>query len=365
MTITTLTSDEREFLRTVGFTDDGRAGTSVIIDSTVTSESVHPDVVVRSMKDALVEFDWLQDLMFGLIDPDENELLRQSTELVHDPVGHFVWVRPGAQIDEPIQLFSVLETPQGRQFTHNVTVIDHNARVEMIAGAVVPDRVHAGHHVSIDECYVREGASCKVTSIEHWGPNMESDSYARTRVEAGANVTSTAIQLAPIRRHESHSRTWVGAGAVANDHVIAFAPNGTTRIYDSEIVLDGAEAASESKLRMVTAGGVIVNRSTLVGDAAGTSGFLGCDGLKLGDEGEIESVPALRAISPDSQLSHEASVGMIDPEKLDYLMASGLDEDAARDLIVQGFLDLDELALPPGMADEVRAAIATAKSGSL
>lgn len=356
-----------QLLRQVGFDDaDRRAATGLIVDHHVAATtSPHPGVEVLPLSDALRRHRWLQDLMFHLIEPDENETVRQATELIHDPVGCFVWVKEGAQVDEPIQRFSVLDTPQGRQFTHNITVIDANASVRMVNGAAAPDVVHAGHHVSIDECYVRQGATCTSLSIEHWGPNMESESYTRTRVEAGAQLSSTTISLAPIAHHRSHARSWVGADAVCNDHAIALAPRGTTRILDSETILEGRGAASESRLRMVSSGGVIHNNSLLVGEAPDTRGFLGCDGLKLTDAGEIESVPALRALSDRAQLSHEASVGMISRERLEYLMATGLDEEAAGDLIVKGFLQIDEHDLPPAVEDGVVAAIAAARSGSM
>lgn len=56
---------------------------------------------------------------------------------------------------------------------------------------------------------------------------------------------------------------------------------------------------------------------------------------------------------------------MISQEKLSYLMASGMSEDAARDLIIQGFLDLDEKCLPATVRAEVKQMIVAAKSGAL
>ena len=103
----------------------------------------------------------------------------------------------------------------------------------------------------------------------------------------------------------------------------------------------------------------------LVGQSANVSGFLGCDGLKLSDAGEIVAVPALKAESTEAQLSHEASVGMIDAEKLAYLMASGLSEDHARNLIVQGFLSLKDDYVPDDMRAAVTEMIAAAKSGGM
>ncbi|MEM8748318.1 MAG: SufD family Fe-S cluster assembly protein [Actinomycetota bacterium] len=361
-----LDETQKSLLADVGFVDDGRSATGVLVDQRVAeTTSLHPDVEVLPIKDALLRYDWLQDLMFRLIDPDENEAVRQATELVDDPVGCFVYVKEGARIEEPIQLFSVIETPQARQFTHNITVIESGASVDIVSGAAVPDRVHAGHHLSLDECYVRDGANVRMVSIERWGQRMESESWSRTRIGAGATVTNTTIQLARIARQRSNSITWLAEGARNNEQMITIAPPDTVRESDSEIILEGAGAVSETKARMVAAGGVIVNRSTLVGAAPETTGFLGCDGLKLGDVGEITSVPALRAIDDDAQLSHEASVGKIGAEKLDYVMATGLDEEAARDLIVQGFLELDEHALPPSVAKAVTDTVRAAKSGSL
>ncbi|MEM9566560.1 MAG: SufD family Fe-S cluster assembly protein, partial [Actinomycetota bacterium] len=271
-----LTDQQTELLREVGY-DDGRAGTSLLVDQrVVATESPHPDVEVLPIGQALKTYDWLQDLMFGLIDPDEDEHVQQAAELLNDPVGHFVRVREGAVVTSPIQLFSILETPQGRQFTHNVTVIEAGADVEMIAGSAVPPSVHAGHHISIDECYVREGASCRSVSIEHWGANMESHGYARTHIGAWASATTTTLQLAPIRHHVSNAVTWVDRGGRNNDQAVMLAPAGTERVVTSAVHLVGDGAGSESVTRLVSDGGVIVNHATLLGEAADTHGFVGC-----------------------------------------------------------------------------------------
>lgn len=258
-----------------------------------------------------------------------------------------------------------MNVPQERQFTHNITVIGENADVEMISGAAAPEYVHAGHHVSIDETYVREGARCRSVCIDRWGENMRVDSYARTQIAAGADLTSSQIMTAPLRHHFSDSKTYVGARASCNDQSIIFAPDGAERIFDTEVVLTGEGARSEHVARMVSAGGRIINQSLLVGEAAGVSGFLGCDGLMLSDDGEILATPSLKAQCAEAQLSHEASVGMIDSDKLAYLMASGLTEDRARDLIVQGFLSLDDESVPPDMRKPVAQMIAAAKSGGM
>ena len=362
-----LNTSEEVVLRQVGYdTDETRSATAVLVDHELrVADTQTPGVEILPIRDALREYDWVQDLMFKMIAPDENELLRQSVELLHDPIGHFIYVHEGTKLQRPIQAFTMMEQPQERQFTHNITVIGKNADVTMISGAAVPTNVRAGHHVSIGETYVREGARCQSVSIERWGANMAVDSYSRSEIAPHAEVTTSQIMLAPLRRHLSDTKTHLEAGATCNDQAVIFAPAGTERTFDTEIVLKAPGARSEHVARMVSAGGRIINRNLLIGQAPETSGFLGCDGLMLFDDGEILAAPLLQAESAEAQLSHEASVGMIDQEKLAYLMASGLSEDRARDLIVQGFLNLNDDYVPAEMRDRVTEMIAAAKSGGM
>ncbi|MBK1637034.1 SufD family Fe-S cluster assembly protein [Rhodovulum adriaticum] len=362
-----LTNAERDMLHDVGFEDEAtRAGTSILADHEMrVALSNDPGVEILPLNVALKTYDFVQSLMFGLVDPEENEHIRLVAEHMHDPLGHFIWVKPGAKVKLPVQSFSLLETPQGRQFTHDITLIDEGAEVEMVSGSAVPGNVQKGRHISIGESYMRKGARCTSVTVEHWGPEMEVYSYGYSQLDEGASSTSTAIMMSPIRHHTSRSVSTLAAGAKSASQAIVFAPEGTERVLATETRLAAAGATSQDIARMVSAGGTIVNDAVLIGDAVRTNGFLGCDGLKLRDAGEIRAVPQLRARAEGTQLSHEASVGMIDGEKLNYLMASGMDEDAARDLIVQGFLELDKGHVPADLTARIEEIVAKAKSGGM
>jgi Fe-S cluster assembly scaffold protein SufB len=74
-------------------------------------------------------------------------------------------------------------------------------------------------------------------------------------------------------------------------------------------------------------------------------GHLECQGLILGN-GRIHAIPELDGSLEGVELSHEASVGKIAQEEIEYLMARGLDEDEATSTIVRGFLNTDIMGLP-------------------
>jgi Fe-S cluster assembly scaffold protein SufB len=52
-------------------------------------------------------------------------------------------------------------------------------------------------------------------------------------------------------------------------------------------------------------------------------------------------------------MSHEAAVGKIDQQEIEYLMARGIDEDEAISTIVRGFLNVDIEGLPPSLKNKL------------
>lgn len=53
------------------------------------------------------------------------------------------------------------------------------------------------------------------------------------------------------------------------------------------------------------------------------------------------------------ELSHEAAVGKVAKEEIEYLMARGMDEEEATSTIVRGFLNVDIMGLPPELKEYI------------
>lgn len=362
-----LVHSETEPLTRIGYGSElEHSASCVVIDQQVRHISrVEDGVEVMPIADALATYPWVQDLMFSLISPDLDEHIREVAETPHHPVGHFIWVHDNTEVELPLQSFTLMATPQQRQFVHNITVLGDNASLTMLSGSAVEHNVHTGHHISISESFLGKGARCQSVSIERWGADMTVHSYAATKVGEGAHSSDTTVALSGIAEHHSTSVTTIERHGVADEQSVVFAPAGTRRVMNSEIMLAGDGAAAESLARMVTDGGTIVNNTTLIGAGHGVRGYLGCDGLTLTDIGELSSTPGLIAHTSDAQLSHEASIGMISAERLNYLMATGLSEETARSLIVSGFLDLDAQLLPESLREDVQTMVAKARSGAM
>lgn len=123
---------------------------------------------------------------------------------------------------------------------------------------------------------------------------------------------------------------------------------GATIDTGGEVYLNGEDTSAELAHRAVCTGGVIYQRGLLVGNARSRA-HVDCAGMVLdtGEAGFIQSIPGLRASHPDARMSHEASIGKIAPEQVEYLQTRGLDEREAISLIIRGFLGSDIVGLGP------------------
>ena len=77
--------------------------------------------------------------------------------------------------------------------------------------------------------------------------------------------------------------------------------------------------------------------SKLTASGAYARGHVDCKEI-VKDNGVVSAVPIVEVSNPKAHITHEASLGSVDSKQLQTLMARGLSEDEATDLIIQGLL---------------------------
>jgi len=97
----------------------------------------------------------------------------------------------------------------------------------------------------------------------------------------------------------------------------------------------------------------VIARGQMIGKAKNVRGHLECRGLILGEGGVQIAIPELEAYVPDLEMTHEAAVGKIAQDQVEYLMARGLTEEEAVGIIVRGFLEVGIRGLPPELKKEI------------
>ena len=125
----------------------------------------------------------------------------------------------------------------------------------------------------------------------------------------------------------------------------------------SRVILNGKGARTEIVSRAITTGGTMVARGYIEGNAPDIKGHLECRGLIMKETGIIHAIPELKGTLAGIDLSHEAAVGKIAEEEVEYLMIRGLTRDEATATIVRGFLHVDIEGLPPQLNQELQEAV--------
>lgn len=350
-------------LREVGFDPAiDHAGSFLLEDHTITQAApLTKALEVLPLADAMERYDWVRERYFRLISKEQDEFTREAAAT--GPSGFFIRIFAGEKVLLPVQSCFLLRTPGLRQVVHNLVVAEEGAELHLINGCTTARYTDIGTHIGVTEYYV--GRNAKVTSsmIHHWGDKVEVYPRSAAHIEEGGHFVSNYIAMSRVGRIQMYPGAIVERGAAATFNSVVYAPTGSTLDLGARAYLRGAGAAADIISRAVSDGGNVITRGHIIGEVAGSRGHMECNGLLLGEKGVIHAIPELEGRAPDIALSHEASVGMISREELAYLMAGGLDEESARSLIIQGFLEVPLADLPPFLRQTVRALIARAKSG--
>jgi hypothetical protein len=148
-----------------------------------------------------------------------------------------------------------------------------------------------------------------------------------------------------------------GPNGVCVFNSVAVAHPGSELDMGSRVLLNAPGCRAEITSRTITTGGIMIARGQMVGAAPNVKGHLECKGLILSDKGIQIAIPELEARVPDVEMTHEAAVGKIAQDQVEYLMSRGLTEEEAVGIIVRGFLDIGIRGLPAELKAEIDATL--------
>lgn len=269
--------------------------------------------------------------------------------------GYFIRVKAGEKIKYPLQACVFLSREEQLQRVHNVVIVEDGAELNIISGCASDPAVDKAMHLGISEFYVGKNAKLTFTMIHSWGENVAVRPRSVTIIEAGGQFISNYVCMERVKDVQMNPVTrLVGEGAVARLNSILVAPKGSHLDIGGKAILEVPGTRAEIVTRTISTGGEVVNRGTLSGHAEGVRAHLECHGLMLANEGYISAIPQLDAFTGNAEMSHEAAVGRINPEEIEYLMARGLDEEEATATIVRGFLNVNIEGLPASLAKKIK-----------
>jgi Fe-S cluster assembly scaffold protein SufB len=337
----------------------GRSGSYIQMDhSVVHAKSLYPGLEVASTAEALKKYEWLDNYFWRLIPSIKDNFTRQAQ--AHPHHGYFLRALPGVKAAYPLQACLFINEDNIMQNVHNIIIAGENSDLQVITGCATASDVKRGLHIGISEFYVKRGAKLTFTMIHNWAEDVSVRPRTAALVEEGATFLSNYICLKPVKNLQMYPRAQlIGRGATARYNSILFAHPGTHLDVGSGVVLKAKESRAEVIARAISAGGDIIARGHLKGEVAGVKAHLECRGLMVAENGRIYAIPELEGTAEGVDLSHEAAVGKIARDEIEYLMARGLKQGEAQAAIVRGFLDTSIMGLPAALQKEVDQAISS------
>lgn len=342
-----------------------RAGTFLQIDrSVVHTSTLLEGVEVMDSQEALAKYDWLADYWWRAVAVDADKYTAEAE--LHPSHGYFIRALPGAKVEFPVQACLYLNLQNITQNLHNIIIAEEGSELHVITGCTTPYLWGRGLHIGISEFYIKKGAKLTFTMIHNWAPEVAVRPRTGAIIEEDGVFIGNYICMRPVRTLQMYpTARCVGKNAVAEYNSVLVARPDSNLDVGSRVILSAPGARAEIVARALTTGGVVVSRGHMVGEAPDVKGHLECRGLILADTGSILAIPELEGKVAGVDLSHEAAVGKIAEEELEYLMARGLTRDEATSTIVKGFVSVPVAGLPPFLAEQIRQAIQSADMAAL
>ncbi len=353
---------ERKFLAGVGAQYD-----SEVVYHSVREELTKIGVVFMGTDQAMKEHPEIFRKYFGTVVPPEDNKFAALNSAVWSG-GSFVYVPKGVEVPLPLQAYFRINGENTGQFERTLIVVDEGAKVHYIEGCTAPIYATDSLHAAVVEVIALPGSKVRYTTIQNWSNDVynlvtkRAHAHARSTVEwvdantgsrltmkypaiylVGEGATAEVISVAVAGRGQ-HQDT--GAKAV---HL---ASNTTSRIVSKSVSKDGGRATYRGQLKVAPG-------------ATGVTASVRCDALMLDDQSRSDTYPYIDIQEDDTTMTHEATVGKVSADQVFYLMARGLTENEATNLIVQGFLEVFTKELPMEYAIEFNRLVKLEMEGSL
>ena len=354
---------ERKFLAGVGAQYD-----SEVVYHSVREELTKIGVVFMGTDQALKEYPEIFKKYFGTIVPPEDNKFAALNSAVWSG-GSFVYVPKGVEVPLPLQAYFRINGENTGQFERTLIVVDEGAKVHYIEGCTAPIYATDSLHAAVVEVVALPGSKVRYTTIQNWSQRrLQPRDQARPCVRVlDGRVDRRQHRLAR-RRSSSRPSTCAARAPRPTSSRSPWPVAASTRTpgpRPSTSPPTPARGSSPSRSRR-TAGGRRIAASSRSPRGPRTS---------WPASAATRSCSTTRAAATRTRTSTSRKTtrrcrtrrpsGKVSADQVFYLMARGLTENEATNLIVQGFLEVFTKELPMEYAIEFNRLVKLEMEGSL
>ena len=250
--------------------------------------------------------------------------------------GYFIWIKK--TMGFPLVTCITIASPKISQNLTNLLVLEKNikAKANVLCNAAKSNL--CGSHRAQGKLILKEGAFLEYNHFHKWGEKDFVEPNYEFTLEKDSKLIYNYQNLLPPKNLRLITTLHNKENSSAQVNFVINSLNSKAELRES-IFLEGKNSQGILKLRLVgKKKSQIEAKSTIVAKGNQSRGHLDCRGLLVDKNSKISLIPELICQNKLAQITHEASIGKIAEEELNYLRMRGLSENEAIDLIVSGFL---------------------------
>ena len=267
--------------------------------------------------------------------------LHATAESLDDGVRIALSIDPGVRFENPIHLCFGVVPQEGVQRILSTFEIGDGASVEFTAHCTFPNAMQV-QHIMDAEIHVGRDATMRYQETHYHGESGGVEVLPTARVtvaEGGRYISGFNLSTGRVGRMVFDYEVNVDAHGLAELDAKALGYAEDEIIVKETIRLNGEHARGLAKSRIAVRDQARAEVfGTTEGNAAFARGHVDCVEI-VRDRAVAEAVPVVKVTHPQAQVTHEASIGTVAKKELETLMARGLDEETAVDIIVRGMLE--------------------------
>ncbi len=277
--------------------------------------------------------------------------------------GAYLYVPPGVVVEEPFEVVYAIGSAGVAQYGRTLIVGEEASEFRVheydLAGDFEGQALHAGAL----ECYLHDGARCRLAQVQDWGRGEVYDvstRYVGVGRDAYCHWLPSLLGGHLVRQHLELAVNEPGGDMAfrglffteADEHLDAFAVDlHETGPSGGDVHWRGA-ATGESRASFE---GLI----QIDPGAQRTHTYLQIHTMMLSPKARLDAIPSVLVSADDVSASHGGTVGELDESAIFYMQSRGLDRPAAVRVLVEGFFEpvLSELRDEP-LEELIRAKLA-------
>ncbi len=287
-----------------------------------------------------------REFLWNLVPPDIDKYV--ASVALYGRGGYFIRVKKGCRVELPIQTCFFMSG--GAQLVHNVVVLEEGAEAIVVTGCtIMPEAL--GFHAAVTEIYLSRGSKLVDVMIHSWNRVTHVRPRTAVRLEDDATYVSYYINMSKTKTIQTMPRLEL-VGSRSRVYAATILLGSGDSVYDvgAHAKLVGEEAGAELVSKIIARDEAsIVSRLRIEARGRKCRGFTECSALLMSSRARVETIPELASASADSDLHHEASIGRIRDDEIEYLMLKGFDYREAVSMLIRGFISIDLGFLPPSV----------------